>query len=397
MLEVERRLFHVESRNPNSKPRTSNLERGNVMKIGIDASPIVGDRGGVGWHTYHLLRVMAGLKADIELVGYVGTGSLQNGVPKGWAGNGTIRWVESGKWLMPWRGRWDGLDLYHGTNFKMKTTGRFGGVVTIYDLWMDRHPEYSPKLFGQRASSLRTRRTVWQARKVMTISEFSASEITALYGLSSDRIAVIPCGVSDDFRPSRDPAAFGDLRRRIGLPDAPFILFIGGADPRKNHQAVVRAFAKRADELKGVSLVLAGDSTHRFGDMARTIVQCGMGGRVVCPGRLPIEDIVRLYSHADLFVFPSLYEGFGMPVVEAMACGAPEVTSDRTALPEVAGDAALLVNPDDDDALAGAMVGVLRDASLRESLRKKGFERAKQFTWERAARQTMAVYRELCR
>jgi glycosyltransferase involved in cell wall biosynthesis len=366
------------------------------MRIGIDASPIVGDRGGVGWHTYHLLKAMAGLKEDLELVGYVGPGSLHNGVPMGWDGNGNIRWVESGKWLMPWRGRWDGLDLYHGTNFKMQTAGRFGGVVTIYDLWMDRHPEYSPKLFGQRASSLRTRRTVRRARKIMTISEFSAGEIRAFYGLPSDRIAVIPCGVSDDFRPRRDPAEFIELRRRIGLPDAPFILFVGGADPRKNHRAVVRAFAKRADELQGVSLVLAGDRTHRFGDMSRTIAQCGVAGRVICPGRQPIEDIVRLYSHADLFVFPSLYEGFGMPVIEAMACGAPVVTSDRTSLPEVAGDAALLVNPEDDEALAGAMTRIHRDASLRESLRAKGFERARQFTWERAARQTIEVYREVC-
>ena len=367
------------------------------MRIGIDASPIVGDRGGVGWHTYHLLRALVGLKEDIELVGYVGPGSLQNGVPAGWAGKADIRWVETGRWMMPWRGKLDDLDLYHGTNFKMRTTGRFGGVVTIYDLWMDRHPEFSPKLFGQRASSLRTGRTVRRARKVMTISEFSAGEIKALYGLPPDRIAVIPCGVSSDFRPRRDPAEFSDLRRRIGLSEAPFILFVGGADPRKNHGALVRAFAKRADELKGRRLVLVGDSVHRFGNMAETIAQSGVEGRVICPGRLPIEDITLLYSHADLFVFPSLYEGFGMPVLEAMACGAPVVTSNRTSLPEVAGEAALLVNPENDDELAEAMVRILRDTPLRESLRTKGFERAKQFTWERAARQTMEVYREVCR
>ncbi|MGH8596908.1 MAG: glycosyltransferase family 4 protein, partial [Gammaproteobacteria bacterium] len=196
--------------------------------------------------------------------------------------------------------------------------------------------------------------------------------------------------------PRRDPVAFAELRRRIGLPDVPFILFVGGADPRKNHRTLVRAFAKRADELKGCRLVLIGDQTHRFGNMAETIAQCGVEGRVICPGRLTIEDITRMYSHADLFVFPSLYEGFGMPVIEAMACGAPVVTSNRTALPEVAGGAALLVNPDDDEELAEAMVNILRDASLRESLRAKGFERAKQFTWERAARQTLAVYKELC-
>lgn len=366
------------------------------MRVGIDASSIVGDRGGVGWHTYHLLKAMIGLNEGVEFVGYVKPGSLQNGTPKGWTGGGSIRWVESGRWTMPWRGRWDELDLYHGTNFKMKTTGRFGGVVTIYDLWMDRYPQYSPKLFGQRASFLRTRRTAWRARKVITISEFSARDIVSLYGLPLDRIAVIPCGVSDDFRPRRDPAAFAELCRRIGLPDAPFILFVGGADPRKNHRTLVRAFAKRADELKGCRLVLIGDQTRRFGNMAETVAQCGVEGRVICPGRLPVEDITRLYSHAEVFVFPSLYEGFGMPVIEAMACGAPVVTSNRTALPEVAGDAALLVNPENDDELAEAMVRILRDTPLRESLRAKGFTRARQFTWERASRQTLEVYRALC-
>jgi glycosyltransferase involved in cell wall biosynthesis len=366
------------------------------VRIGIDASSIVGDRGGVGWHTYHLLKAMIELNEDVELVGYVNPGSLRNGVPQGWDGGQGFKWVEAGRLMMRWRGRLDELDLYHGTNFKMRTTGRFGGVVTIYDLWMERHPEYSPKLFGQRASSFRTRRTAWRARKVITISEFSAREIESLYGVPPDRIVVIPCGVSGDFRPRRDPAEFSELRRRMGLPDAPFILFVGGADPRKNHQAAVRAFAKVADELKKHRLVLVGDPAHRFGDMGLTIARCGVEGRVLCPGRMPIEDIVRLYSHADLFVFPSLYEGFGMPVIEAMACGVPVVTSNRASLPEVAGNAALLVNPDDDDALAGAMVRALRDTPLRESLRAKGFERARQFTWERAARQTLEVYREVC-
>jgi glycosyltransferase involved in cell wall biosynthesis len=366
------------------------------VKIGIDAGPIVGNRGGVGWHTYHLLRAMVGLRREIELIGYVPPGSLEGDAPRGWSGGEGIGWVEAGRWILPWRGRWDGLDLYHGTNFKMKTTGRFGGVVTIYDLWMARHPEYSPKLFGQEASSRRTRRTAWRARKVITISEFSSREIQSLYGLPADRIAVIPCGVSDDFHPRRDPAAFNELRRRIGLPEGPFVLFVGGADPRKNHRVLVQAFARRGDELKNISLVLVGDTVHRFGKMAETIVQCGLKGWAACPGRLSIKDIVLLYSHAETFVFPSLYEGFGMPVIEAMACGAPVITSNRASLPEVAGDAAVLVDPDNAEAVGDALVTLLRDASLRESLREKGFARAKQFTWERAAKQTLDVYREVC-
>jgi glycosyltransferase involved in cell wall biosynthesis len=142
--------------------------------------------------------------------------------------------------------------------------------------------------------------------------------------------------------------------------------------------------------------VLVGDIRHRFGDMQQTAMTLGLERRVHCTGRLPLADIRLLYANADLFVFPSLYEGFGMPVLEAMACGAPVVTSNRTALPEVAGDAALLVNPEDIAELGDTLVRVLEDRALQSALREKGFERARQFTWEKAARRTHALYRELC-
>jgi glycosyltransferase involved in cell wall biosynthesis len=367
------------------------------MRVGIDAAPLLGERGGIGWHTYYLLQALVRLKQELELVGYLPAGLLAKDMPAGWPGSGGIRWVEAARWTMAWRARLDGLDLFHGPNYKMRATGRCGGVVTVHDLWLDRHPEYSPKFLGQRLSSERTMRTAWRARMVITVSEFSAREIRALYGLPAERIAVIANGVSDVFRPSRDEAAMQGLRQRLGLPAGGFILFVGGADPRKNHEVLVRAFASRAKAFKEYSLVLVGDVVHRFGDLRQTLAAYGLGSRAVCPGRLGIEELRLLYSSADLFVFPSLYEGFGMPVLEAMACGAPVITSTTTALPEVAGDAALLVDPTDPEALAEAMVQVLYDQTLRASLREKGFKRAREFTWEQAAQKTLAVYRAVCR
>ena len=366
------------------------------MRIGIDANPILGERGGVGWYTYHLLKALLDLKEDVEFVCYVKPGSLRTGFLKEWETDSRLRWVEAGRLMRPWRGALDRLDLYHGTNFKMQTGGRHGGLVTIYDLWLDQHPEYSTKLLGQRPSFYRTRRTARRARKVITISESSARDIESLYGLPREHIVVIPCGVSDDFRPASDKTAMTQLRRRLGLTTDRFILFVGGADPRKNHQTLLKAYARRLVQLKAYSLVLVGDSVHRFGNFMDTIRAYGLDGRAVCAGRLSVADLRVLYSHADLFVFPSVYEGFGMPVLEAMACGAPVITSNTTALPEVAGEAAMLVNPEDAEALAEAILQVLEDAALREKMRAKGFERVKQFIWERAAHQTMAVYRELC-
>jgi glycosyltransferase involved in cell wall biosynthesis len=366
------------------------------MRVGLDANPILGDRGGVGWLTYHLLRALVALKAeDVEFIAYVKPGSLVGGKLPDWEHASNLRWVEAGRWTTPWRGRIDGLDLYHGTNFKMRTVGRYGGVVTIPDLWLDRHPEYSRKPFGQRASFYRTRRTAWRAGRVVTISEHSARDIRSLYALPADHIVVIPCGVSDDFRPVHDSRALDDLRQRIGLRAEKFILFVGGADPRKNHVTLGKAFADRMAQLQDCALVLIGDQAHQFSSYMNTVRSCGLEKYVVCPGRVSLENLRILYSSAALFVFPSIYEGFGMPVLEAMACGTPVITSNTTSLPEVAGDAAILINPLDDKELGEAMVQVLSDQKLAEDLRTKGFARVKQFTWERAARRTMEVYREV--
>lgn len=369
------------------------------MRVGIDANPMLGDRGGVGWHTQYLLQALLDLKEGLDVVCYVRPGSLRRndrgilGAP-GWEGHQHLQWVEAGKLGMRRRGRLDRLDLYHGTNFKLQTTGRCGGIVTIHDLWLDRFPQYSTKLFGQRASFFRTRRTARKARLVITVSDYSAREIASLYGLPREKIVVIPNGVSDDFRPAPDPAALSEFRRRFMIPTERFILFVGGADPRKNHQTLLKACARRAALLKDHSLVLVGDAVHRFGDMRQSARVHGLGDRAVCPGRLPIEALRQLYAHAAVFVFPSIYEGFGMPVLEAMACGAPVVTSRTTALPEVAGDAALLVDPEDVDAIGEAIVRLVEDRGLRDRLRAKGFEHVKLFTWERAARSTMALYRK---
>jgi glycosyltransferase involved in cell wall biosynthesis len=367
------------------------------MRIGIDAAPLVGNRGGVGWHTFHLLQAVLNLKEDIEFVGYVRPESLPRMRDEECYAGLAVRWAETSQWAFRRRGTHDALDLYHGTNFKMQTTGRFGGIVTIHDLWMDRFPQYSRKLFGQRWSFYRAKRTMSKARKVMTVSEYSAQDIATLYGVPREKVAVIYNGVSDAFRPFSDPARLSQLRDRFAWPTDRFILFAGGADPRKNHRALLEAYAMRAAQLRSHCLIMLGAPTHRFGNIHDSAKALGLSDRVVCAGHLSAEELRVLYAHADLFAFPSLYEGFGMPVLEAMACGVPVITSATTSLPEVAGDAAVLIDPHSSEQLAEALVRVLTDRALRETLRAKGFERAKQFTWERAARRTLAVYREVCR
>src|SRR5436309_1330227 len=197
------------------------------------------------------------------------------------------------------------------------------------------------------ADRIRCRLHRWRARRsrlAYVLRAPGARDLESLYGLPRHRIVVIPCGVSDEFRPAPDPRALAELTRRLAVPTERFLLFVGGADPRKNHQTFLQAFARCATRLPGHSVILVGDQVHRFGDMRETVRALGLDRRVVCAGIVPMTDLRLLYSHADLFVFPSVYEGFGMPVLEAMACGAPVIMSNTTSLPEVAGDAAILVS-----------------------------------------------------
>lgn len=367
------------------------------MRIGFDANPMVGDRGGVGWHTYQLLRAMLAQRDEIDFVAYTRPGTKRPEEVPSWQGSDRLHWIESSRWGMRKRGLVNRLDLYHGTNFKMQTVGRYGGIVTIHDLWLDRNPQYSKKLLGQWLSSFKTRKTALRARKAITVSEFSARELMDLYGLKHEHIRVIPNGVSEDFLPRRDDQAMAELRKRIGLTAEHYVLFIGGADPRKNHQRFLEAAEKVRKKLGSRMLVLVGSPIHPFGNYVETARRHSLTDKVVCPGRVSTNDLQLLYSSADLFVFPSLYEGFGMPVLEAMACGAPVVTSNSTALAEVAGDAAVLADPQDAQALGEAMILVLEDEPFRASLKVKGFVRAKQYSWERAAEKTIALYQELCK
>jgi glycosyltransferase involved in cell wall biosynthesis len=366
------------------------------MRIGFDANPMVGDLGGVGWHSYHLLRTMLAQQEKIDFIAYAKPGAEQPGSVGSWLGVERLQWMNSSRWGMQKRGSSDQLDLYHGTNFRMQTVGRYGGVVTIHDLWLDRHPEYSKKMLGQWPSAFKTRQTALRARKAITVSEFSARELVELYGLKREHLRVIPNGVSEDFGPRRDEQAMAELRKRIGLTAEHYVLFIGGADPRKNHQIFLEAAEMVRKKLGSRKLVLVGSPIHPFGSYEETARRRSLTERVLCPGRLSTIDLQLLYSSTDLFVFPSLYEGFGMPVLEAMACGAPVLTSSSTALAEVAGDAAVLVDPQDARALGEAMVRLLEDEPLRAVLKVKGFDRAKQFSWEQAAAKTVALYKELC-
>jgi glycosyltransferase involved in cell wall biosynthesis len=259
-------------------------------------------------------------------------------------------------------------------------------VVTVHDLTLLTHPEW------HEASKVRyfgwaLRRAVRSARRVLCVSATTARDLAERLEVAPGRIDVTRLGT--DLRPAGE-AEVAALRRRLGL-DGPYLLGLGTVEPRKDLPTLVRAFASLAGELPH-RLVLAGLAGWGQGALAAAVAQSGVADRVLLTGYLPEADKAALFTGADVFAYPSRYEGFGLPVLEAMACGTPVVTTTGGSLPEVAGDAALLVDPGDPDALAAALAKLAGDPAARQAAAARGRTRAAAFTWERCAAETAAAY-----
>lgn len=365
------------------------------MRVGFDAGPIRSSYSGIGQYVRCLFSAMFKLSQAIEWVGYTPSDISAQTFPLHSHSHVSWKYPES-RWRFPLtRPEQNPLQIFHGTNFKAPDYGQQRTVVTIHDLWLSRNPQYSKKLFGEALSTWKLGLRAKRVSRVIAVSQFSAREIQEVFDLPSEQIAVISHGCSPDMFPERDARKFQEIRGRLHLPARPYILFVGGAEPRKNHHVLFEAFSRSAMLGKSYSLVAVGEVHTRGASLVRTARELGISDSVRCPGYVSIDDLRMLYSHAEAFVFPSLYEGFGIPLLEAMACGAPVVTGTGSALPEVAGEAALYVNLQDPEQLSAELEGLVSDRGFQERLRSKGFERVKQFTWDRAAQETLDLYQEV--
>lgn len=262
-------------------------------------------------------------------------------------------------------------------------------VVTIHDVgYLWHRSAYSP--LAWLLLHLGTRHNARVAHRVIADSLATARDLSVHFGLSPDRVRVIPLGAPSAAEIPPDPT----LNERYGLR-SPYFLFVGTLHPRKNLDRALQAFARVArDERAGPTLALAGAAGHGAPALARRIRTLGIEGRVRCLGYVPAADLPALYAGAVGFVFPSLYEGFGLPPLEAMAWGSPVIASTTSSLPEVVGSSGLLVDPYDVPALAAAMQRLLDDPALRQRLIAAGRERVARFRWDRCAEETEAVLRE---
>lgn len=265
------------------------------------------------------------------------------------------------------------------------------GVVTVTDLSFMVFPESfrpSQRLYQR----FFTRMSVQRASHLIAISSSTARDLSKFFAVPATKISVIFPGVDIAYHPIRDASALSDFRRRRNLPEK-LILFVGTLEPRKNLLTLLKAYAKFKHQTKAEhKLVLAGSPGWLYQPIFAVVEELGLRDDVLFPGFIPEDELPLWYNVADVFVYPSLYEGFGLPPLEAMACGTPVIVSNTSSLPEVVGDAALLVDPYSPDAWAAALSKVCDNGHLRDDLATRGPERARTFSWARMARETVQVY-----
>lgn len=293
-----------------------------------------------------------------------------------------------------WAARQHKLDLIHDpTGTCPLLLARTGKVITIHDVFPYVSPKTSTTL-DWLIYHFWLPLAVRGVDAVITDSTHSKADILRYFHLKSDKVTVIPAAAGDRYQPL-EPAQVQSVLRRYQLAQ-PYILYVGSIEPRKNLLRLLQAYARLRDDLPAWKLVIVGArNAWKSTPISAELRKLNLTSWVQFTGYVPEEDLPALYNGASLFVFPSLYEGFGLPVLEAMACGTPVITSNISSLPEVAGDAALLVDPYNVDEIAAVMRRVLSDPDLCADLRHRGLERAKEFSWERTARQTLEVYRKV--
>jgi glycosyltransferase involved in cell wall biosynthesis len=289
---------------------------------------------------------------------------------------------------LPWVLRYIKADLVHGPVNIIPLLSPCPTITTIHDLCFVRF-RYLLRPSRRLYQLVMTRLSARRARRIIAVSTHTADEITRLFQTPRERIDVIQHGVDPSFHP-RPAEEVETFRQRHGLPDR-FVLAVGTLEPRKNHTKLVEAFSRIYDS--GVKLILVGGRGWLYKDLFARVETLGLSEHVTFAGYVPNEELPLWYNAATIFVYPSLYEGFGMPILEAQACGTPVLTSNIPPMTEAAGDAALLVPPTDVDALAMALQRLLTETLLQQELKERGLAHAKHFSWRHTAQKTTCVYR----
>ena len=377
-----------------------------VPTIGIDYTSAVHQTAGIGRYTFEMVKALADLTGSDDGWAYrlfvanaIQADLLQKLPGKNFSWQPTRlseRWLAR-FWFrlrlpLPielWTG---GLDLFHAPDFFLPPVkAKTRTIVTVHDLSFVREPD---SVMPGMARQLNTwvPRSVARADHVVAVSEATRQDLIELYQTPPEKISTLHHGVTENFKPVTEAAELQAVRQKYGLSSDPFILSLSTIQPRKNYQRLIQAFAELAPSL---SLAIGGSKGWRYDAVFEEVAKQGLTDRVHFLGFVAEADLPALYSAASLFVYPSLYEGFGLPILEAMACGAPVVASNQSSLPEVVGSAGLLVNPYDVAALTETMAKVLAEPTLQQQLSTAGQAQIKKFSWAGMAKQLLDLYRKV--
>jgi glycosyltransferase involved in cell wall biosynthesis len=370
------------------------------MRIGIDIGPITSTRTGVGNYCFYLLKHLLPLAPDDTFHGFAsGRAQVDLGELAGRVGHKHVpipTRILYAVWNALGTPKVDnmlgGVDVYHATNFYLPPTRTAKTVLTIHDLAFWAKPEWcSPKIVGPFFKAVG--HAAKNADHIMAYSEATKRDIVRFLDANPEKITVAPMAVDEAFAPLPRDEATKRATKDYGV-ETPFLLFVSTLEPRKNIPTLLEAFAKIADDIPH-NLVLIGSVGWNAEPIFEAIDKLGLQDRVIRPGFVPHMELPVFYCAADAFVFPTHYEGFGLPLLEALTCGCPVVTSDNSSVPEVTGDAALASDANDVDAIAANILRVLNESDLREDMISKGQRHAQRYSWGNMAQATLDVYRSV--
>jgi glycosyltransferase involved in cell wall biosynthesis len=366
------------------------------MRIAFDGTTLTAGRTGVGYYTEHLLQHLA---REVETTGdeliVVSNQAIDTTepLPRHVRVHDRLRFPLRIGWMQLLAGRVledVRADVAHFTNGMVPLGTAAARVVTIHDMSLRLFPHCHPVrrlVINRPLLGLAAR----VADAVVTVSHSARRDLLRFHGLPPERVTVIHEAAGPAFRPVKDAARLSRVRTRYALPER-FILYVGAIEPRKNLRRLMEAFALARAAGIPHELVCVGPYGWSSKDLYGFIDRLDLTRSVHFTGYVPVEDLALIYNLGELFVFPSLYEGFGLPVIEAMACGVPVITTSTSSLEEIATGAAEIVSPHDTDALAHAIVTLSEDEERRRDLAERGLARAREFSWTRTAREMLALY-----
>jgi len=367
------------------------------MKIGIDAHTLGNRSSGNESYYLQLLRELAKVEVrDDRYMIYFNRPEALEKVPA--PGHFTFKRIRPLNPFIriplsfPLEFQRERLDIFHA-QFIIPPFCNSGSVTSIHDILFEQYPHFFPRFEAIRSKIL----IRWSARRadhIITLSNFSKAEIVSTYHIDPDKISVIYLGPREEFRPLDKGVSQERIASRYGV-QAPFILYVGRIQARKNVLRLVEAYGRLQRKGIAENLSIVGRQDWRAEEVSARVAELKLSGRVSFTGYVDADDLPHFYNAAEVFVFPSICEGFGLPVLEAMACGVPVVTSYGSSLEEVAGDAAILAHAESVDSIASAMDRVLSNEGLKQKLRHNGLARAREFSGASMAAQTISVYQKV--